>query len=436
MSEPADETFRWQGFFQHAAQPMFLVNRRRRILFVNRAWEACTGLKLAEVRGLSCRRRSASSSPDKEDAVLSVCAPPADASAGRSCQVRRRAPGGAAWWEIQFLPLTTDSAPLGILGIIRILAGKSEAPPALPDKLMALRDANTARYRLDDLGGGSPALARLHEQARLAAESRLPITLLGAPGAGKEWLARAIHVRSARGQRYFVRLDAERLPAALLADILFKPQAAPSAIGTIYLRDPALLPRELQGRLTEMLKGRDNPDVPRIILGFSHDPRAEIQAGRLLEEFYYAATPITLSMPPLRERLDELPRFVEIFLKRAGELVPHNVQAVGTEAMNALRSHVWPGNFRELLDVLRAACRRAKGSRIELGDLPFHLKQNALPAERRLPLDKLLEQVERRLIELALRLTQKNQTRAAELLEVWRPRLMRRMQKFGLRGEE
>ena len=104
--------------------------------------------------------------------------------------------------------------------------------------------------------------------------------------------------------------------------------------------------------------------------------------------------------------------------------------------MNALRSHSFPANLGELVGVLGSACRRAKEGRIELGDLPFHLKQNALPAERRLPLDTLLEQVERRLIELALKLTQNNQTRAAELLEVWRPRLVRRMQKFGLRGEE
>src|SRR5437667_5701925 len=103
MSESADDTFRWQAFFQHAAQPMFLVNRRRRILFANRAWESCTGLKLTEVRGRACRRRSASSAPEREDAVLSVCAPPTDALDGRSCLVRRRAPSGAGWWEIQFV---------------------------------------------------------------------------------------------------------------------------------------------------------------------------------------------------------------------------------------------------------------------------------------------------------------------------------------------
>jgi DNA-binding NtrC family response regulator len=81
--------------------------------------------------------------------------------------------------------------------------------------------------------------------------------------------------------------------------------------------------------------------------------------------------------------------------------------------------------------VLHNACRRAKTERIELVDLPFHVKHEALPPERRLPLDPLLEQVERRLLALAMKWTQNNQTRAAEMLEIWRPRLARRLEKFG-----
>src|SRR5258708_4603164 len=100
MSESAVDAFRWQTFFQHAAQPIFLLNRRRRILFVNRAWEACAGLKLADVRGRACRRRSASATIEKADAILSACAPPADALDGRPCDVRRRAPSSADWWTI------------------------------------------------------------------------------------------------------------------------------------------------------------------------------------------------------------------------------------------------------------------------------------------------------------------------------------------------
>jgi PAS domain S-box-containing protein len=140
MSETQSDAFRWQAFFQHAVQPLFLLNRRRRILFVNRAWEICTGLTLAEVRGRVCRRRPASAAAEKEEAILGICAPPADALDGRTCQVRRRAPGSADWWEIQFLPFAGAKELLGVLGAIRVLSAPADAPPALPEKLMALRD--------------------------------------------------------------------------------------------------------------------------------------------------------------------------------------------------------------------------------------------------------------------------------------------------------
>jgi DNA-binding NtrC family response regulator len=162
----------------------------------------------------------------------------------------------------------------------------------------------------------------------------------------------------------------------------------------------------------------------------------DIQGGRLLAELYYAASSVTIEVPPLRERLADLPRLIDVFLQRARELHPHRVQSVAGEAMNLLRTHSWPGNLAELQEVVNGVCRRAKGERIELGDLPFYLKQTAAPPERSLPLDPLLEQVERRLIALALKLAQDNQTRAAELLEIWRPRLIRRMEKLGFKVQD
>ncbi|MSQ96162.1 MAG: PAS domain S-box protein [Gemmataceae bacterium] len=433
MSESAD-AFRWQSFFQHAAQPMFLVNRRRRVLFVNRAWEACTGLTLADVRGRVCRRRSASA--EKDEATLSVCAPPLEAIEGRTCQVRRRAPGGAGWWEIHFLPLAGAKDLLGILGTVRVIAPSPHAPFTLPDKLMALRDRSAARYRLDDLELTSPALQRVHEQAKLAAQTRVPMTLLGEAGAGKEWLARAIHAHGDQRQRYFACLDAERLPAPLLGELLFGTRSLQLAFGTVYLREPAFLPREWQGRLADTLHLRENPEFPRLIIGMRHDPRLEIQSGRLLEELYCAVSPLTIALPPLRDRSAELPRFIDVFLARLRELEPHAVHGVGPEALTVLRAHSWPGNLRELQAVVHGAYRRAKLERIELADLPFYVKQGPLPAERRLPLDTLLEQVERRLIGLALKLTQNNHTRAAELLEIWRPRLLRRVEKLGFKSDD
>ena len=435
MTESAD-AFRWQSFFQHAAQPLFLLNRRRRGLFVNRAWEACTGLTLAEVRGRICRRRLASGSAEKAEAVLSVCVPPSDVAESGSGFRRRRAPGGAGWWEIQFLGLAGAEGVLGILGTIRVIPASGQSVFTLPDRFMALRDRATSRCRLDDVESDAPALKRLHEQARLAARTLVPITLIGEAGVGKEWLARAIHASGADRHRYFACLDAERLPPALVGEMLFGPRSQLVGFGTVYLREPAFLPREWQSRLAETVQAGENSDFPRIIIGMRNDPRAEIQSGRLLDEFYCAVSAVTMVLPPLRDRMDELARFIEVFLARLRELEPHAVRGVGPEAIVVLRSYTWPRNLGELLEVVRGAVRHTKAERIEIGDLPFYIKQGAVPAERGLPLDRILEQVERRLIALALKLTHGNNTRAAEMLEVWRPRLLRRIEKLGLDNNE
>lgn len=428
MSDTGADAFRWQSFFQHAAQPLFLLNRRRRILFVNRAWETCTGLPLAQVRGRVCRRRSAAAGLEADEMTLSACAPPPDALEGRTCQVRRRVPGSPTWWEIEFVPLARDADLLGILGVVRVLAAPAQTPAPVPEKLMALRDRLAARHRLDDLDADAPAMRRVLEQARLAARTRLPITLLGEAGAGKQWLARAIHLAGEHRQHFFACLDAERLPASLLEGTLF---GSPPRFGAIYLRDADRLPTELQSRLADIVEAGEDAEFPRLMVGLRRDPHTQIQAGKLLERFYCAASPITIVVPPLRERRGEFSKWIDVFLRRAGASL-----GISDEATTALRGHAWPGNLCELQEVLSDVCRHVKGKCIELADLPFYLKQGPLPAERRLPLDPLLEQVERRLIALALRLAQNNQTRAAELLEIWRPRLMRRMEKFGFKSDE
>jgi DNA-binding NtrC family response regulator len=112
--------------------------------------------------------------------------------------------------------------------------------------------------------------------------------------------------------------------------------------------------------------------------------------------------------------------------------VDKQLQGVSPAALELLRRHAWPGNLTELYEALFSAGARATSPRIDVEDLPFYLQQTTPPAQPALPLDDLLAKIERRLIELALRVAQDNKTRAAELLSIWRPRLLRRMEQFGL----
>jgi DNA-binding NtrC family response regulator len=172
-----------------------------------------------------------------------------------------------------------------------------------------------------------------------------------------------------------------------------------------------------------------------LLAGFADDPRAEVLAGRLLEEFHCLLSTVTIHLPPLRERLADLPWLIDGFLGRTAPLYERPITGLSAEAVDVLRSYRWPGNLTELYEVVRGACFHAQGARVELADLPYHLRAAMAPAERTLPLDSLLEQVEARLIRLALRLTRNNKTRAAELLAIWKPRLLRRMEALGIKQE-
>src|SRR5262245_30977520 len=145
---PADE-FRWQAFFQHASDAIFVLSRRGRVRFVNRAFEAATGLTLNEVRGRACRRRRVEAAPDHDAHVLERLAPPRATLGGAASQVRRRLPGSGArprWCEISYLPLHGSDGLLGIVGRLTLLAAEEAAAFTLPERLMALRDRQAERF--------------------------------------------------------------------------------------------------------------------------------------------------------------------------------------------------------------------------------------------------------------------------------------------------
>ncbi|MCI0377275.1 MAG: sigma 54-interacting transcriptional regulator [Gemmataceae bacterium] len=451
-SNPApeqDPAFRWPAVFQKSTEPIFLLSRQRRILFVNRAWEALTGLPLAEVKGRTCRRRPRSVLVEKAEIVSSALAPPPEALQGQPAQARRQLllpDEPPAWWQIAFFPLAGVDRPLAILGKISVrtkpAAGKAQP---LSEKMLALRQKIALAHRLDNLPAATPALERVVEQIRLAATNVHAVLIQGETGTGKRWVARAIHEHSDRREQFFATLDCERLPASAVAALLLHPASAGcAALGTVYLRSLQSLPRELQDQLTNALAGRNEISaLPRIIAGFDEPAESFVQngtpseprpsgIGTLSEKLYCRLATQVIGLPPLRERTEDFAWWVEKLLGQACQAMERTLAAVSSDAMECLRCHSWPGNLRELYEVLRNACARAKGESIELADLPFYLKQTPPPPEKPISLDAILEQVEKRLITLALQLAQDNKAKTADLLGIWRPRLLRRIETLGL----
>jgi transcriptional regulator with PAS, ATPase and Fis domain len=435
------DPFRWHSLLQHSTEPVFVLNRRRRFLFANRAWEARTGHPAAAARGLTCTRRA---SDHPLAPLLRTLSPPSEVLHGQSARVQRPEPGAAAgppWWEIDFTPLALDGQLIVILGRIEASRpAESGASRRLPEAWVNLRTHAARHYSLDQPAPTELESARAFALARLAAQNRVPVGLVGEPGTGKQWLARAIHHASNVRQLPFIALDCARLPPDAVRGVLFGPIGIdrPESLGTLYLREPAALPGELQADLSAHLVAAGGSGV-RLMAGFTGDPAAEVRSGRLLETLYTGLNVLTIALPPLRKRATDLLQFVELMLRRAAPAIGRTPAGLTPDARDCIRAYSWPGNLRELYATLLRAGARAGGERIDVCDLPLAVRQARPAAELPPrpegglpPLDSVLEQVERRMIRLALERANGNQSKAAELLSVWRPRLIRRIKALGL----
>ncbi|MCX8139194.1 MAG: sigma 54-interacting transcriptional regulator [Gemmataceae bacterium] len=436
MSEPEDTRggqagdqgkFAWRAFFQQTTRPLFVLGSSRRIRFVNAAWEELTGQKAEAVRGLVCSRRRHST------ALAAALAPTPEALAGRPDRVRRPAPHarpGTQWWDIHFLPLPSAQGLYGWLGSIEVIGEKATgATRKLPAFLAEIRARHADAFRWEGLEGDETRLQLWVSQLRHAAAVEAPLWLVGPAGSGKETTARIVHSYSPRRLAAFVALDCAGLQPYLVEALLFAPGNVLEGghAGTIYLKSPQLLPRDLQQQIAEL--AQNLAGSVRWMVGTDRPALELTTAGLIVPELATTLAILEIHIPPLSVRWPCLSHWLQSWCARSH---------VSEEVVELLQAWPWQRGLRELRQVLEQAHLRAQDQPLQREHLPLALRLHAEHApvvQQPIPLpslDTILQAVERQLIELALRQCRYNQTAAAERLGIPRNRLLRRIEALGL----
>jgi two-component system response regulator PilR (NtrC family) len=333
---------------------------------------------------------------------------------------------------------------------------------------LALRDEIKGRYRLDRLLGKSPPMQRVFDTIKKTAPGRASVLLVGESGTGKELAARALHELSQRADRPFVAVNCGAIPETLLESELFGHvkgsftgahadkqglfEAAHS--GTLLLDEVAELPVAMQVKLLRVLQERKVKPVGgvverevdvRIVAATNRDLETEVEKGTFRQDLFYRLDVIRIRLPPLRERREDLPLLVDHFLRKFSAEHGCKVAGVDPEAMQALMAYHFPGNVRELENLIERAVILATGDRLALDAFPSlgrlsaaapSLTNAPLVPESGLDLERVVEDFERSIIISALERTGGNRTEAARLLGVSFRSLRYRLSKLGITGAD
>lgn len=318
-----------------------------------------------------------------------------------------------------------------------------------------LREALQDRHRIEGIIGDSGPMLEVLSMVRRAAPSEATVLIRGESGVGKELIAKAIHFASPRARAPLVKVNCAALPEALLESELFGHEkgAFTGAVtsrqgrfemahgGTIFLDEIGDLPLHLQAKLLRVLQEREYEKVGSShpikvnvrILAASHRPlEALLKAGQLREDLYYRLNVITILIPPLRERRSDVSLLIDHFLRHYAEKNGKTVRGLTREGRDVLLRYDYPGNVRELENIIERAVVLARDDVIGSGDLPLTVQEPEIAdGEREAHLTAAVEALERRMIRDAMARSEGVQTDAAELLGISARGLRYKLIKYG-----
>lgn len=325
----------------------------------------------------------------------------------------------------------------------------------------AYRRELSRRDTFHGMVGSSPEMQRLYSLVDNAANSDAPVAVYGESGTGKELVAKAVHERSKRRNGPYVKVNCAALNEALLESELFghvrgaftgahqgrTGRFEAAAGGSIFLDEIGDLPLLLQVKLLRVLEEKviervgDNQSIPvdvRIITATHRPLAAMVAEGSFRQDLYYRINVIPVAIPPLRERLADVPLLAESFFRTLQLKSGKAIHGIGKRAMDVLMAYSWPGNVRELRSTFEYAFVTCHSTTIEPDDLPpsVHRREQAIASlPKAIPSNAVQGKEERRRLELieALAACNGNQSQAAERLGISRVTVWNRMKRYGLR---
>jgi DNA-binding NtrC family response regulator len=307
--------------------------------------------------------------------------------------------------------------------------------------------------------GASRQMQTIYETIESVAKSDANVLIVGESGTGKELIANAIHYNSLRAKKPFIKVNCAALPKELIESELFGHTKGAftgahadkdgliqhAAGGSLLLDEIAEMPVELQPKLLRVLQERSYRKIGsertyavdfRLISSTNRPPADAIRDGLLRDDLFYRISTITIHVPPLRERTEDIQLLAEHFFKMYARKYQRPITGISQAAYQRLFAHGWPGNVRELQNVLERAVLLAKSNKIEPVDLPFENgavpERTAQGAAWDVPPNLTLEEIEKLVIEKTLQRTGGNKQAAANLLGIYRPRLYSKIRKYNI----
>ncbi|HVO21257.1 MAG TPA: sigma-54 dependent transcriptional regulator [Anaeromyxobacter sp.] len=328
------------------------------------------------------------------------------------------------------------------------------------EKKETMREVQLLRRRLaalapgTDVIGSGPAMQKVFELVQKVAPSNASVVISGESGTGKEVVARAIHNLSPRKEKPLLALNCSAFPATLIESELFGYERGAftgadqrrlgnfelANDGTLFLDEIAELPLELQGKFLRVLEertirrlgGRSDVEVDvRVICATNRDLKEEIKAGRFREDLYFRLHVFSISLPPLKERREDIPLLVHHFIEKYNGETGKRVQGVAPGAMAVLQGYAWPGNIRELRNTVERAMILVDGDVIEEEHLPPDMQPSRPEAATlRLPMGISLDQVEKEYILASLQRNGGNKARTADALGISEKTLYNKLNRY------